>query len=266
MKITHVSLIILTTVWCNCSCFIPTTFLMPNMIFKSYANMNCSINRKNFVAKSITTIGGLTTFAKAAHAVENEEDDNEESDDTTKYTGEGFYIERENNNVYLYGDINVNSCISLKKSLNEAQKLCKNLSLKYKIKTVPINLHIQSLGGNLMTSLAVIDFIKSSKIPIHSYVDGYAASCGSIIAVVCHKRYISKNSFILMHQLSSGASGKYSAIRQEMSNMDSFMTTIKNIYLENTKIKEEEVDEILKGDIWFNSEKCLELGLVDKII
>lgn len=266
MKITHVSLIILSTVWCNCSCFIPTTFLMPNMIFKSYANMNCSINRKNFVAKSITTIGGLTTFAKATHAVENEEDDNEESDDTTKYTGEGFYIERENNNVYLYGDINVNSCISLKKSLNEAQKLCKNLSLKYNIETVPINLFLQSNGGSFMTTLAVIDFIQKSEIPIYSHINGFAASSATLISVVCKKRYITKSSFALLHQLAAGTSGKYSMMKQEMTNMDSFMITIKKVYLENTKIKPEEIDEILKGDVWWNAEKCLELGIVDEIL
>ena len=265
MKITHTTTLILATIVCKCSSFIPTTFFKPNMIFKSYDNMNCSINRKNFMANSVTVVGTLTAATKASNAETTNDDDNEESDDTTKYTGEGFYIERENNNVYLYGEINANSCIMLRKSLSEAQKLCKNLSLKYKIEALPINLHIQTMGGSLMPTFPLLDFIQNSEIPIHSYVEGFSASCGSIIAVVCKKRYITKKSFILMHQLSASSGGKYNAMQQEMSNLKSFMTIIKNVYLENTKIKEDEIDEILTGDIWFNAEKCLELGLVDEI-
>lgn len=264
MKITQ-TLFFVSMICCRCSCFIPSLHFKPNMIFKPYDNMTSSSNRKNFVVKTLGTVTGLSALAKATHAVNNEEDD-EESDDTTKYPGEGFYIERENNNVYLYGDISVNSCIMLRKSLSEAAKLCKNLSLKYKIETVPINLYIQSNGGNLMTTLGVIDFIQNCDVPIHSHINGYAASSASIISVVCHKRYMSENSYALLHQLSASTSGKYNAMRQEITNMDSFMKTIKTVYLENTKIKEDEIDEILNKDLWWNAEKCLEMGVIDEIL
>ena len=39
------------------------------------------------------------------------------------------------------------------------------------------------------------------------------------------------------------------------------------IYLEKTKIKDEsELDELLKKDITWNAQTCLEKGLVDEII
>jgi ATP-dependent protease ClpP protease subunit len=44
------------------------------------------------------------------------------------------------------------------------------------------------------------------------------------------------------------------------------MKKIKKIYSENTKIPKEELDKILKHDIWWEAEKCLEYGLIDEII
>jgi ATP-dependent protease ClpP protease subunit len=44
------------------------------------------------------------------------------------------------------------------------------------------------------------------------------------------------------------------------------MKKIKNIYRQYTKIPEDKMDEILKHDIWWDAEQCLEYGLVDEII
>jgi ATP-dependent protease ClpP protease subunit len=70
----------------------------------------------------------------------------------------------------------------------------------------------------------------------------------------------------LLHQLSGSTSGKFNNIQEDLENMNSFMNTIKDIYINNTKIKIDELDEILSHDVWFTSQKCLELGIVDKII
>ena len=41
---------------------------------------------------------------------------------------------------------------------------------------------------------------------------------------------------------------------------------IKDLYKEHTKIPKKEMDSILKHDIWWEAEKCLEYGLVDELI
>ena len=43
------------------------------------------------------------------------------------------------------------------------------------------------------------------------------------------------------------------------------MATIRDIYVKYTKISGSELDKLLKHDLWWKSDKCIEQGLVDKI-
>ena len=51
-----------------------------------------------------------------------------------------------------------------------------------------------------------------------------------------------------------------------MDNNDRLMSLIKDIYIEHTKIPRRKLNEMLKKDLWFDAETCLEYGLVDEII
>lgn len=44
------------------------------------------------------------------------------------------------------------------------------------------------------------------------------------------------------------------------------MENLRNIYLNNSNITIEELDSLLYSEYWLSSQKCLELGFVDKII
>jgi ATP-dependent protease ClpP protease subunit len=44
------------------------------------------------------------------------------------------------------------------------------------------------------------------------------------------------------------------------------MTTIKNVYKKYTEVPMEKIDEILKHDLMWDAEKCLEYGLIDEVI
>ena len=50
------------------------------------------------------------------------------------------------------------------------------------------------------------------------------------------------------------------------SNVDLFMKIIKNIYLENTKISEEQLDKFFYRDKWISANEALSYGLIDEII
>ena len=70
---------------------------------------------------------------------------------------------------------------------------------------------------------------------------------------------------MLIHQLISGIYGKYNELEDDMENNKHLMATIKSIYKEYTTIPMKKLDEILKHDLWFDSETCLGDGLVDEI-
>jgi enoyl-CoA hydratase/carnithine racemase len=105
----------------------------------------------------------------------------------------------------------------------------------------------------------------NSRIPIVSIIEGAAASAATIISMVCHKRYITPNSFMLIHQLSTGASGKYEEMKDDFMNDTALMELLYRLYLEHTTMNIATIKKVLKRDLWWDAQKCLENGLVDDI-
>jgi len=168
------------------------------------------------------------------------------------------------NNVYFYGDITESNALELNSTLFEIdRKLC--ITKEFLDVTPVINLRINSYGGSLFAGLATVDCIRNLKSDVHSYIDGAAASAATIISTVCKKRHIGKYSKMLIHQLSSMSYGKYTELEDDMENNKNLMDTIKAIYKAHTKVPMKKLDEILKHDLWFDANKCLQLGLVDEI-
>jgi ATP-dependent protease ClpP protease subunit len=161
------------------------------------------------------------------------------------------------NDIYFYGPITSDSCKELSDILLSFDKNYKIFSIIFGVKTPPINLHIQSEGGSILNSFYIIDLINKLDTPVYTYVDGYVDSAGSLISVVGKKRFMTKNSVIIIHKLSSSLDyGKY------LDN-NKFITNIRNIYLEKTKIN---INNIFDHDLLMNSQECLELGLIDEIL
>jgi ATP-dependent protease ClpP protease subunit len=97
-------------------------------------------------------------------------------------------------------------------------------------------------------------------------VDGFCASAATFLSVVGEKRFMSRHSYMLIHQLSTNFWGKYSEFEDEKQNLDLMMNTIKNVYSEYTKVPMKKLDEILKHDLLWDAKQCLEYGLIDEII
>ena len=175
-------------------------------------------------------------------------------------------IKRNKNNIYFYSPVTQVSCFELSRMLLDIDTESKLFNCEFKIDAPPINLHIQSEGGSLLHALYVTDIIKKLDTPVYTYIDGFAASAATLISIAGNKRYTSENSLMLIHQLSGSSEGKYNEIEDEMQNFDNIMNIVINLYLNNTNINKNKLLEILKKDIWLDSETCLDYGLVDQIL
>lgn len=130
----------------------------------------------------------------------------------------------------------------------------------------PIHLHIQSYGGSVIPGISLAETIQHLNTPVYTYIDGYAASAATIISIVGKKRYMTENSLMLIHQISSNQEGKYKELKNDMINLETLTDIIRKLYLNHTSIDENTLDELLGKDLWLNSTECLSYGLVDKII
>lgn len=168
--------------------------------------------------------------------------------------------------LHFYGAVTEESCFQLTYALEELNKRAKHQKVVYPQLTPTISLHIQSGGGSLMPTFYVCDTIKKIETPVDIYVDGFAASAASLMTVCGNNRYMTRNSAMLIHQLTGATSGKFNELKDEMTNLNFFMNKVKNIYLENTKLNSTILEELLASDVWLDAETCLAYGLIDKII
>lgn len=170
------------------------------------------------------------------------------------------------NTIYFNDYVTMETISYLNQNLRRIDKELASASVKYDIPQPPIHLRIQSYGGDLLGAFGAIDCMNQIKSDVWTYIDGSAASAGTLLSVVGKKRFIGKNSYMLIHQLSAWHIGKYSELKDEMESTELIMEHIRDIYRQHTKIPKCDLDKILSHDLWWNAEKCLDYGLVDEII
>ena len=181
--------------------------------------------------------------------------------------GEEKHISVHENKIYYYSGVNRDSASELNKKIGELESksltLCHSLDLE-----VPptIKIYINSGGGSITAGISSMDTILRCKVPVETYVDGFCASAATFLSVAASGRFMSRNSYMLIHQLSSTLWGKYSEIEDEKKNLDLMMETIKSVYKEYTKVPMDKIDEILKHDLLWDAKTCLKYELIDEII
>lgn len=178
-----------------------------------------------------------------------------------------FLPSQNSNKIYFYSDVSKESILSLFRQIDDVTKQLKICQFSYNLPKPPvIELHIHSDGGDVFAGLSAIDKIIDNPIPIETYCEGIVASAATFLSLAGSKRYITKNSFMLIHQIRSGMWGNYSQFKDEVENLDLLMTLIKNVYSKTTTINKTELSNLLTHDLILDAQHCVDYGLVDKII
>jgi ATP-dependent protease ClpP protease subunit len=171
------------------------------------------------------------------------------------------------NKIYYYAGVNRESAAELNKKIGELETKCLTLCHNLDLEQPPtLKILINSGGGSITSGISSMDTILRTKVPVETYVDGFCASAATFLSVVASHRLMSRNSYMLIHQLSTNFWGKYSEFEDEKQNLDLMMKTIKNVYKEHTKVPMKKLDEILKHDLLWDARTCLKYGLIDEIV
>ncbi len=170
------------------------------------------------------------------------------------------------NVIYFSEEITPTSVERLSKHIDSCTKkiLKQKIALDIDVE-IPIKLYMNSPGGDVYSGFALHDKIRTSKLPIHFYIEGVCASAATLPMVAATKSFMSKNSFVMIHQISSQTWGTYESVKTEVKNLDLMMGKLYDIYTTYTNLKREEVVEILKKDELFDAETSLKYGLIKEI-
>lgn len=180
----------------------------------------------------------------------------------------GEKIYRIENHIYFRDDVSVSSINKLGTLINQINREFQVTSASMnsvEMAPKPIYLHITSDGGDLFSGFMGFDFIRNSKIPVYTVVEGCAISAGSLMAIAGAKRYITENSYIMIHQLSGGSCGNYEQLLDSHANSTELMKRIKDIYKNNSSMSMKQIEASLKHDVYWNANKSIGCGLVDEL-
>ena len=132
-----------------------------------------------------------------------------------------------------------------------------------------ITLYINSPGGSVSDGMAIYDTMQMIKSDIKTICVG---RCSSMAAVLLSggtkgKRFITPNSEIMIHEVSSFNMGKIGELKINYEHSNTMNERIIKLLADNTgkTIKQIRKDIQLK-DRWFNAEEALRDGLIDKIL
>ena len=100
------------------------------------------------------------------------------------------------------------------------------------------------------------------------YVDGFACSIASVIAMAGDKVIMPNNTMMMIHDAWSVTYGNARQLRKAADDLDTIMEGNRQAYLDksNGKITEDKLKELLEAETWLTAQQCLEYGFCDEIL
>lgn len=129
-----------------------------------------------------------------------------------------------------------------------------------------INIYINSFGGSCKEGHAIYNILMRNKAYKTVYVDGFACSVASIIAMAGNKVVMPKNTVMVVHEAWNYVGGNADKLRKEADALDVMNSAFINAYLNKAgnKVTKEQVAKLLKEETTLSAEQCVEIGFADE--
>lgn len=130
-------------------------------------------------------------------------------------------------------------------------------------------LMVCSNGGSIESAFALIDVMRSSKIPIKTVGLGSIASCGLLIFLAGAKgrRILTPNTSILSHQFSWGSEGKAHELFATVKEFELTQKRMVDHYRVSTGLDDETIKRVLlpPQDVYLSADEALQYRICDHV-
>ena len=181
-----------------------------------------------------------------------------------KQAAEGGALE-----LYIYGDVEAETfnweAWRYESSENSAQHFREELA-KYP-NASEIRIYINSYGGSVFEGTAIYNQLKRH--PAHKtvYVDGFACSIASVIAMAGDEVVMPRNTMMMIHNMWSCVCGNAAELRKAADDLDIINDAGRQAYLAKAgeKLTEAKLAEMMDAETWLTAAQCVEYGLADRL-
>lgn len=163
--------------------------------------------------------------------------------------------------LYLYGNITRNSWWDEEAITSSSVK--EQLANLSDVKKLEV--HINSGGGDVFESIAILNLLKQHPASIDIYIDGLAASGASVIAMAGENIIMPKTAMMMIHKAWTFAMGNADELRKTAEDMDKMDSAVLEAYKEKFIGDEEDLKTLVKNETWLTAQECFELGLCSEL-
>jgi ATP-dependent Clp endopeptidase proteolytic subunit ClpP len=131
-----------------------------------------------------------------------------------------------------------------------------------------INVRINSPGGDVFDGLAIYQALKSHPATINTFVDGWAASAASFIALAGDTVTMGENAFMMIHKAWGVGVGNATDMRDLANTLDKIDGQLASIYAKKTGKSAAEMLALMAGEsdgTWFTAAEAKAIGLADAV-
>lgn len=131
-----------------------------------------------------------------------------------------------------------------------------------------IHFYINSPGGSVYDGMAIYDTMNYIKSDVQTIGIGLQASMGAFLlsSGAKGKRLLLPNSKIMIHQPSSGTTGKVTDMEIDLKESLKVKKLLNEILAKNTGQKLSRIEIDAERDYWMDSTEAVKYGLADKVI
>lgn len=129
-----------------------------------------------------------------------------------------------------------------------------------------INIYINSQGGSVIEGTAIYNQLKRH--PAHKtvYVDGFACSIASVIAMAGDEVVMPRNTMMMLHNMWMVVRGNAAELRKAADDLDKMNEAGRAAYLQKAgdKLTPEMIAQMENDETWLTAQECMEYGLADR--
>lgn len=129
-----------------------------------------------------------------------------------------------------------------------------------------INVYINSLGGSVMEGVGIYNQLRRHPANVTAYIDGFACSIASVIAMAADKIIMPKNAVMMIHNAWTITMGNSKELRKAADDLDVLNEASRQAYLVKAgeKLTEDKLIEMLEAETYLTAEQCMKYGLADE--
>lgn len=161
--------------------------------------------------------------------------------------------------LYIFGEI---TAYPWREKDKDAWSIIKDLQA---VEARNINVHINSMGGQVSEGLAIYNTLKNSGKTITTICDGFACSAASVIFTAGSRRIMNDASLLMIHNAWTWAEGDAAALRKAADDVETVTQASIEAYKAVMTIDETKLHELMDEETWILPKDAVDMGFATEI-